>query len=197
MKQTIANYLKAGYSGLFITSFEEARVQSELRAALKSIIGTKYHLHVWTCTKGIVSLDDNAATLIDGTEDPLAALDAFDGMGTSGHVLLMQDFHLFVAEPNPVIIRRLKESLALGKGNSRCIPPCACIPADAGTTPITLNSPDIIVARDTVRSPLPFTFVSPLLSILTPGIAYPSFYLNSMIYIYATTTIIHIFYKLF
>jgi AAA+ superfamily predicted ATPase len=123
MRDKIAAYLKAGYSGLFVQSFEEVRVQSELRFALKSITSTAYHLHVWTCTKGIASIEDGQATIIENTQDPGDALNEFDKMkgADEGHVLLMQDFHLYVAEPNPFLIRRLKESLSLGKANSRCI----------------------------------------------------------------------------
>jgi ATP-dependent 26S proteasome regulatory subunit len=128
MKDKIANYLKAGYSGLYLISYEEARVQSELLAAITSINQPKYQLHVWTVTKGIASLEDNKWSFNDGTEDPFSALDCFDKLDGEGrgHVLLMQDFHLFVADSNPNLIRRIKESLFDGKRHSRCLIVLGC-----------------------------------------------------------------------
>jgi SpoVK/Ycf46/Vps4 family AAA+-type ATPase len=128
MKQKIANYLKAGYSGLYLISYEEARVQSELAAAINTIVDTKYTLHVWTATKGIISLRPEGAEFVAGTEAPFDALSAFDGMkgNNEGHVLLMQDLHLFVSDPEPILIRKIKESILSGKSNARCVVMLGC-----------------------------------------------------------------------
>lgn len=109
MKNTLVEYMKAGYPGLYLVSHEEQRVRAEVLSACTDS-GRK--LHVWSCTQGLVALP--AMTKRDKT-DPIDMLDALVGEEEKT-VYLCQDFHLFMGDPsrgdpNPVLVRKLKETL--------------------------------------------------------------------------------------
>lgn len=115
MKARICNYLAAGYSGLYIISHEEARVEREIKAATTD---SGFSLYAWSITDGITNTADGAAT--PDTQDPLAMLDAFVQLPQKS-VLVLRDFHLFLAEPNPMILRKLRDVLGIAKTSNRVI----------------------------------------------------------------------------
>ena len=51
MQTQIQNYVRAGYSGLYLVSHEETRVLTTLRAVAA---GTGFSLYSWTLTSGIL-----------------------------------------------------------------------------------------------------------------------------------------------
>src|SRR5258706_9331560 len=123
MQTPIANYIRAGYAGLYIVSFEEQRVEAELKIVAKAL---DYNLFAWSVTTGIAQVTDNPAAP-DGTADPLDMLTAFAKLPEKS-VLLARDFHLFLngSEPNPLLVRKLKDVLLIGKATSRVFVIAGC-----------------------------------------------------------------------
>lgn len=120
MIQSIANKIKAGYSGLYLTTYEEARVEGDIVTVAKQL---GFSLHAWSITRGVV--DMKSGLLTDGTDEPLKALDHFESLKEKS-ILLMRDFHFFVGEPNPLLIRRVKEALLTGKNSNRVLIVLGC-----------------------------------------------------------------------
>lgn len=112
MRKKIENYVKAGYSGLVVVSWEERRVEADLIAVAKA---TGFSLSAWSITEGIV---DCMTGMNSGANDPLEMLEAF-GKLPEKSILLARDFHLILADGNPVLVRKLKDCLALGKASNR------------------------------------------------------------------------------
>ena len=65
MNEQIQNYLRAGFSALYIVSVEEARVENEVRAAAENL---EYGLYAWSITSGTASASDGSA---HGGGDPI------------------------------------------------------------------------------------------------------------------------------
>ena len=116
MQSQIANYMRAGYAGLYIVSFEEQRVEAELKAIANAL---EYNLFAWSVTNGIAQVSENSGAP-DGTVDPIDMLSAFAKLPEKT-ILLARDFHLFLnnSEPNPLLVRKLKDVLLIGKATSR------------------------------------------------------------------------------
>jgi SpoVK/Ycf46/Vps4 family AAA+-type ATPase len=114
MKTKITNYVRAGYPGLYLVSHEESRVEAELRAVAQD---TKYRLYAWSTTEG---LTDTADGSVRAASDPLEALQAI-GELPDNTLVLLRDLHLFLADNNPVLVRALKDALAVGKTKGKVL----------------------------------------------------------------------------
>jgi len=116
-KDQITTYIRAGYPGLYVLSYEEARVQLELSQIAKE---WDFRLYVWTVTKGIV--DVKGKSQINDTQDPMAALDAFEKLNEKS-LLIMEDLHAYLdpSDKNPQLYRRMKEVLVSGKASNRVL----------------------------------------------------------------------------
>src|ERR1044071_9326712 len=114
-KDQITTYIRAGYPGLYVLSYEEARVQLELSQIAKE---WDFRLYVWTVTKGIV--DVKGKSQINDTQDPMAALDAFEKLNEKS-LLIMEDLHAYLdpSDKIPQLYRRMKEVLVSGKASNR------------------------------------------------------------------------------
>lgn len=131
-KEKIRNYFKAGYAGLFLTSYEEKRVEREL-AAIATEIG--FDLYTYTITDSLVGpigkvengkpVAPNTFNGQDGGPlDPVGVLDMMipkDGklVLPEKSIILAKDYHFFVADPNPVLIRKMKDALDAGRATNR------------------------------------------------------------------------------
>lgn len=115
MKTQLTNYVRAGYSGLYIISHEEKRVEQEIKA-VASDVGFK--LFAWSITEGITDVEEG--TTIKETEPPILMLDAFAKLEEKS-ILLLRDFHMLLAEPNPVVFRKLRDALNIGKDSNRVL----------------------------------------------------------------------------
>jgi len=128
MKTQIVNYLKAGYSGLYIVSHEEQRVEAAMREAIAEANKTQgeepFQLSAWSCTDGLVELSETSARPT-GMAEPMEMLEAFH-KAPQKTVYLVRDFHLFVEDKNPLIWRKLRDALAGAKANNKCIVIVAC-----------------------------------------------------------------------
>ncbi len=125
MKGRIINYIRAGYPGLYLVSPEEQRVDAEIKRIAQDL---KYSLHVWSVVDGLVNTKKHTTT---AANDPLEALVAIKDLSEKT-VILLRDFHLFLQDPNPILIRQLKDVLQEAKTKSKtliilgcrlCLPP--------------------------------------------------------------------------
>jgi AAA+ superfamily predicted ATPase len=98
----LVNYIRAGYPGLYLVSPEEQRVQAEMQVIAKDL---KYQLFFWSVVDGLVEAETGKTSACN---DPLEALIAIEGVKEQT-IILLQDFHLFLADPNPILIRKLKD----------------------------------------------------------------------------------------
>jgi len=99
--QAIRDKIRAGYPGIYLVSHEEPRAEAMLLRATQEI---SYHLHAWSITQG--RLDVGSGATFDDA-DPLAVLDSIGSLPEST-VLVLRDYHLFLADPNPLLYRKFK-----------------------------------------------------------------------------------------
>ena len=104
----LVHYLRAGYPGLYLLSHEEQRVEAEFKAITRQL---GYCLCFWSVADGLVNTTSNKAV---DAPDPLAALDALAGLPEKS-VVLLKDYHLFLQDPNALLLRKLKDTLLLAK----------------------------------------------------------------------------------
>jgi ATP-dependent 26S proteasome regulatory subunit len=126
VKTKIINYIRAGYAGLYLVSPEEQRVEAELRTIAKEV---GFGLFAWSTTTGLIDTDKGAARQVN---DPMDALLAIQELPEKT-IIVLRDFHLFLNEdPNPVLLRQLKDTLQHSKtrntpliilGCRLCLPP--------------------------------------------------------------------------
>ena len=125
LTHSIVRYLRAGYPGLYLVSAEEQRVEAEMKTVAQQL---DYDLHFWSVVDGLV--DANAKS-VKPANDPLEALQAVESLPEKSLVVL-RDFHLFLVDPNPFLLRKLKDALLVGKTKQKaliilgcrlCLPP--------------------------------------------------------------------------
>ncbi len=119
MKSQITNYIRAGYPGIYLVSCEEARVEAEMKTLAASV---NYQLFAWSVTEGLVNTKDGH---VKPANDPLQAVEAI-GELPENSVVLLKDFHQFVEDGNPVLIRQLKETLRVGKTKGKVLVILGC-----------------------------------------------------------------------
>ncbi len=123
MRDVLWGYVKSGKSGLYITSFEETRVEADIAYVAKDL---KYKLYAWSVTQGLVCPAENAQ--MPETEDPVAMLDAFQKCPVKS-IVLARDLHMFLGDaqnPNPVLIRKIKDTIKIGTNSNRVLAICGC-----------------------------------------------------------------------
>jgi ATP-dependent 26S proteasome regulatory subunit len=108
MKEKIINYVRSGHPGLFIQTAEEARTEATLRDVAK---GIGYGLYAWSVTKGLINTQDGGAM---PAEEPITALEAIAELPEKT-IIMLRDFHAFLQEGNPVLVRLLRETLSHAK----------------------------------------------------------------------------------
>jgi len=110
METQLINYAKAGYPGVYIISSEEARVENVISKMMKKL--KKHNLYAWSATSGIVQMDNG--TILTDTNDPYSALTYLNQLPDNS-IILLRDFHLYLLDPDPTIIRLVKDALFKGK----------------------------------------------------------------------------------
>ena len=125
MSAAITHYIRAGYPGLYVVSAEELRVEAEFKSIAETL---NYGLHFWSVVDGLI---DVKAKTVNNANDPLEALEAVKNLPEKS-VVLLKDFHLFLSDPNPILLRKLKDTLLHTKlkqkllvilGCRLCLPP--------------------------------------------------------------------------
>jgi ATP-dependent 26S proteasome regulatory subunit len=114
MKFQITNYIRAGYPGIYIVSCEEARVEAEMKAVAET---TNYALFAWSITEGLINTKDGHTRQAN---DPLLALEVIGELPENSMVLL-KDFHQFLEDGNPVLVRQIKAALRDGKMKGKAL----------------------------------------------------------------------------
>lgn len=124
MNNQIANYCRAGYSGLYIVSHEESRVEADV---LNVANGIGFQLFAWSLVNGLA---DTAGNVIADTSDPMAMLTAFDSLPEKT-VVLARDLHGVLGDngspASPLLVRKLKESLAIARQANRVLVIVGCL----------------------------------------------------------------------
>ncbi len=108
MSARIIRYLQAGYAGLYLVSSEEQRVEAEIKAIAGYL---SYHLRFWSVVDGLV---DGANGHQTQANDPLEALQTIEELPDKT-LILLRDFHLFLQDPNPILLRKFKDVLLAAK----------------------------------------------------------------------------------
>lgn len=114
----LATYLRAGYPGIAIVSAEEARAEAEIAAVCAE---NNRQLHAWSSTEGLV---DIAESRITPCPDPLDALQQLDGLFSRSEpqtVVLMRDLQLHMDHSDPMLTRRIKDTLRVAKANGHTL----------------------------------------------------------------------------
>lgn len=111
MKNRIKNYIRAGYPGLFLTTHEETRAEAIIGDISREL---EFSLHSWDCAQGHV---DHTTQRTHDRTGPDEILRAIADLADKS-VVLLRDFHLILADPNPMIYRLLKEALAVAKSKN-------------------------------------------------------------------------------
>jgi AAA+ superfamily predicted ATPase len=115
MKERITSYIRAGYPGLCLVSPEEQRVEAEIKIIAQDI---GFKLFAWSVTEGVVDTEKGAAKQ---ASDPLEALLAVPELPEKS-ILILRDFQLFLmGDPNPVLVRQIKDLLAHCKTESKVL----------------------------------------------------------------------------
>ncbi|MGV3774148.1 MAG: hypothetical protein ACO1QB_14705 [Verrucomicrobiales bacterium] len=85
MKSKITNYIRAGYSRLYIVSAEDQRVEAEIKAIAQAL---KFDLFFWNAVDGLINAFPGAQNT---ALDPLEALQAIEKQKEKAKV-----FHVFM-----------------------------------------------------------------------------------------------------
>jgi hypothetical protein len=126
LKTKIINYVRAGYPGLYLVSPEEQRVDAEMIHLAREL---SYSFYFWSVVDGLI--DSQKGQCVKAANDPLEALLAIGELKDKA-IVLLKDFHLFLEDPNPILIRQLKDVLQLAKTKQKtlivlgcrlCLPP--------------------------------------------------------------------------
>lgn len=124
--QELKTYIKASYACIQIVTAEEDRAivainktRSELHNRTRN---TGYEIWNWTVTSG---LRNEYGKLVTGdreekilTKEPITMLQNLSAVPERSLVIL-KDFHMYLKVPNPMLIRLLKEAIALGRKTNR------------------------------------------------------------------------------
>ena len=114
MRTKIVNYIRAGYPALYLLSSEEQRVEAEIKSIAKDL---NYHLVFWSVVDGLVDTEKGTTS---PAQDPIEALLAIRDLKEQS-IILLKDFHLFLEDPNPILIRQFKDVLQEAKTKSKTL----------------------------------------------------------------------------
>ncbi len=121
----ILRYLQAGYPGLYLVSPEEQRVEMELKAVIQHLNAhaqDHYQLGFWSVVDGLVNTETGQ---IHNANDALEVLQAISEQNERT-VTLLKDYHLFLQDPNPVLLRKLKDVLLEAKTKQKTLVLAGC-----------------------------------------------------------------------
>ena len=119
MREKITHYIRAGYAGLYLVSHEEQRVEAELKAIAAAL---KHRLYAWSATAGLIDTADGTSR---GAQDPMEVLGVLAELPEDS-IVLLRDYHLFFDDPNPLLLRQLKDQLRAGKTKGHTVAVLGC-----------------------------------------------------------------------
>lgn len=131
-KTHIANLIRAGYGAIWVTTWEEERAIAEIISVAKEM-KTKagkpnpYEVWTWSITDGLAN-----GQKIEKTQEPMAVLNKFfetennkggepEGVTVENKsIVILKDFHAYLrGTPPPMLVRRLKECIGIGRATNR------------------------------------------------------------------------------
>ncbi len=122
MKEKLTNYIRAAYPVVYITTFEEPRIESDLKAVCDNL---GYGLRCWSITEGLLDVTTGAA---QDLQDPIDVLASIPEMPEKT-VVLLRDFHAFLGDEtqpiNPLIARTIRDLVRTLKTRQQCLVICA------------------------------------------------------------------------
>ncbi len=118
-------YIRSGKAGVFVQSYEENRVELEIKTIAaelnKPLEGhEKWKVLIWSLTEGLTNMSDSPPTTISDTEDPMAMLQIFDKLKERS-IVVARDFHMLLKEPNPILIRKIKDVLGTAQTQNKVL----------------------------------------------------------------------------
>ena len=119
MREKLTHYIRAGYAGLYLVSHEEQRVEAELKAIAASL---QHRLYAWSATTGLIDTADGTAR---GAQDPMEVLGLLAELPDDS-IVLLRDYHVFLDDPNPLLLRQLKDQLRVGKTKGHTLAVLGC-----------------------------------------------------------------------
>jgi len=123
MKDKLKNYIRAGFAGLFVVTFEEIRAEADLKAVADEL---GYTLLSWTVTSGILNTDTGA---VQNVTDPIEAVTAISDMPEKT-ILVLKDYHQFLGDSmqpaSPLVTRSLKERIREARCSAKTVVILAC-----------------------------------------------------------------------
>ena len=119
MREKLTHYIRAGYAGLYLVSHEEQRVEAELKAIAETL---KHRLYAWSATAGLIDTSDGTSR---GAQDPMEVLGILAALPEDS-IVLLRDYHVFLDDPNPMLLRQLKDQLRAGKTKGHTLALLGC-----------------------------------------------------------------------
>lgn len=113
-QKTISNLLKARFPCLFIPSWEEDRLLTIINNIAKdsNLIKTKRDVFTWKITTGLMNIKYDTIKSLQGTKDPLKALEFIEKYKEPA-IFLMFDLHSYFgsgsSSPNFQVIRKIRD----------------------------------------------------------------------------------------
>lgn len=114
----LATYLRAGYPGIAIITAEETRAEAEIAEVCRD---NDRQLHAWSSTEGLVNIAEGRVQPIPDPLDALQQLDGLFGRTEPQTVVLLRDLQLHLEHSDPMLIRRIKDTLRIAKANGHTL----------------------------------------------------------------------------
>jgi len=114
MREKLIAYIRSGHAGLYAVTAEETRFELELQTVAADI---DYRLYAWSITDGLIDVSDGS---VRDAPDPLEVLNLVADLPENS-VVVLRDYHQFLEDGNPVLIRTVKDVLATGKATGKCL----------------------------------------------------------------------------
>lgn len=141
----LAHYLRARFSFLTISTWEEDRVIRDIRNVClnQALIKTVRHVYTWSVTEGL--LDENYST-VGRTKQPMQVFDQIEKVDEPS-VFILKDFHVYLGSehqrPDYAVIRRIRDLVSVLENSP--VPKSVIFVSPTFTIPMELQKDMIIV----------------------------------------------------
>ncbi|MGH7890325.1 MAG: hypothetical protein ACRENF_07210, partial [Thermodesulfobacteriota bacterium] len=154
-KEAVERLITAGYPLLYLVSWEEERVEENLKQIGSDLFQDSFNFYTWSCTDGMKGKDCE----VEGTLDVIQALSKTANEKEAAFYLF-KDLHFFLDDPK--LIRKLKDLYQALKKSSKTIfilSPSLVLPyeLEKESTVIDIGLPDADEARAVFDSVLSST----------------------------------------
>ena len=119
----LRNYLRAGYPAVAVVTPEESRAQGAIIASAAQVSASGDHrVYSWSPTMGVWDMTSHGEVDPKVT-DPIAAIKYFTTKIPERAIFVMYDFQLFLSSsnPNPILVRTIREACAVLKQHQKCL----------------------------------------------------------------------------